>query len=61
MSTITEDAFEDGSAEVILRYRIEKLQEIVCYLLHRNEELREAVRESKVLQPNPNAIGEMNR
>jgi hypothetical protein len=58
MSTIVEDAFEDGGSEVVLSHRIETLQEIVCHLLRRNEELREAVRELRILQPESNATGE---
>ena len=40
-----DDAFEDDTSEIDLSLQIARLQETVCYLLLRNEELREEVRE----------------
>ena len=50
MLTITDDTFEDDSTEIDLRYRLKRLQGIVCYLLCRNEELRAAVHELEIFQ-----------
>jgi len=45
MSKIIDDAFQDGSSEGEMSHRIARLQEIVCYLVHRNQELSQTVRE----------------
>jgi hypothetical protein len=45
MPPFIDDGFEDDNSEVALSEQIARLQETICYLLLRNEELREEVRE----------------
>jgi len=51
MSKITDSLFHDDDAEADLSLRIAKLQDIVCYLVHRNEELSQTVRELTSSRP----------
>lgn len=45
MSTNIEAVSEDESSRLELSQRIEKLQATVCYLIHINQELRQALQE----------------
>jgi hypothetical protein len=45
MPPFIENRFADDNSEVALSEQIARLQETVCHLLLRNEELREEVRE----------------
>lgn len=51
MSAMREDDFDRASSEIELSHRIERLQEIACYLLSRNEELRVRIGELERAQP----------
>jgi hypothetical protein len=41
---------EDDISEVAFRQQVARLQETICYLLRRNEELRDEVRELMLLR-----------
>ena len=51
MPKTTDSLFHDDDAEADLNLRVAKLQDIVCYLVHRNEELSQTVRELTSSQP----------
>lgn len=50
MSKIIDNPFQDVDSEADLSFRVSKLQDIVCYLVHRNEELSQTLRELRSSQ-----------